>query len=31
VDTVRSTPTEVSDVIFVAFNAETVDAYADLL
>ena len=31
VETVRSTPTKVSDVSFVAFDQETVDAYADLL
>ena len=31
VDTVRSTPTDVSEVTFVAFNQETLDAYADLL
>ena len=31
VDTVRSTPTDVSKVTFVAFNQETLDAYADLL
>ncbi|MDE0668548.1 MAG: O-acetyl-ADP-ribose deacetylase [bacterium] len=31
VETLRSTPTAVNEVIFVAFNQETVDAYADLL
>ena len=31
VETVRATPTQVSEVTFVAFNQETVDAYADLL
>ena len=31
IDTVRSTPTNVSEVRFVAFNQETVDAYADIL
>ena len=29
VDAVRSTPTQVSDVVFVAFNQETFDAYAE--
>lgn len=31
VETVRSTPTQVSDVTFVAFDQGTFDAYADLL
>ena len=31
IDTVQSTPTSVSEVRFVAFNQETVDAYADIL
>ena len=31
VETVRATPAEVSEVTFVAFNQETVDAYTDLL
>lgn len=31
VDTIRSTPTAVNEVTFVAFDQETVDAYADFL
>ena len=31
VETVRSTPTDVTEVTFVAFNQDTCDAYADLL
>ena len=31
VETVRTTPTDVTEVSFVAFNQETLDAYADLL
>ena len=31
IDTVRTTATDVSEVTFVAFNQETLDAYADLL
>lgn len=31
VDTVRSTPTDVTEVTFVAFNQEAVDAYAEVL
>ena len=31
VDTVHSTPTDVTEVTFAAFNQDTYDAYADLL